>query len=294
MKKVMALLLFITVLVIVLSACQSNEGADDINAIQGVNVPPTEELTNSVRANNDINAANIEGAKQAVDAVNIKTVPSSDKYTLVWVVYPTLEYDFIYHCCFFSTGDHSGEIIDSVTGLIIENPLGLVGGHGPIGRGWVYDPELSLLGFGGIGDYSGMALLPIDGWADLFAQWGGQYRLMMVQLVDSSIRDVTELGSEFLSDDAHSGKFAVMYNLMFVTDFIFDGGSVLGGAVIEYDTIPMHIGNSWGLIDKNGNEAIPFLFEHIVRIDNDTAFARYNGRYGILNIPFTIANFLDG
>ena len=216
---------------------------------------------------------------------------TSSESNLVWLVEPTLEYDFIYHCCFFSTGDHSGDLIDSTTGLIIEWPPDLAFGHGPLGRGWVYDPNLSLLGFGGIGDYSGIDLRTIDEWMALFAQWGERHRLMMVQSVDSSLRDITEAGSEFLSDEAHSGKFAVMTFPGFVTDFIFDGGNVSGGAVHEYDTIAMHIGDAWGLIDRNGNVAVPFIFEHIVRIDAETAFARYNGRYGILNIPLTIANF---
>jgi hypothetical protein len=221
-----------------------------------------------------------------LSSVNVRANSSK----LVWSVPPILEYEFIYHCCGFSTENHGGEYIDSITGLVLDEPP-FIGGHGPLGRGWVYDPELSLLGFGGIGNYSGISLLPTDEWADLFAQWGGQYRLMMVQLVDSSMRNVTEHGNEFLSDNAYSGKFAVMYYNAFVTDFIYDGGSTLGGAVLEYDSIPMHIGESWGFIDINGRVVIPFIFEHIIRIDDDTAFARYDGRYGILNVTLTIANF---
>ena len=221
----------------------------------------------------------------------IEYTASFENNMLVWIVEPTLEYDFIYHCCFFSTSNHGGEFIDSTTGLIIEWPQGLAFGHGPI-QGWVYDPNVSLLGFGGVGDYSGIMLLSIDEWADFFAQFDEQNGLMIVQLVDSSIRNVTEIGSEYLSDDAYSGKFATMLNGIFITDFIFDGGSVMGaGSEILHYTIPMHVGDTWGFIDKNGNVAIPFLFEHIVRIDDDSAFARYNGRYGILNIPLTIANF---
>lgn len=81
-----------------------------------------------------------------------------------------------------------------------------------------------------------------------------------------------------------------MYYNTFVTDFIFDGGSVVGGAVISYGTIPMRIGDKWGLIDTTGSVAVPFIFEHIVNIDGDTVFARYNGRYGILHVSLTIAN----
>ena len=229
--------------------------------------------------------------EENADLFGTDDVASSENYTLVWKVEPTLEYDFIYHCCFFSTGDHGGEFIDSTTGLIIDWPQDLAFGHG-LTQGWVYDPEVSLLGFGGAGDYSGMWLLPVNEWREEFPNFYEEQGLMIVQMVDSSMRNVTEFGNEYLSDNAHSGKFAVMLKSTFITDFIFDGGSIrnVNVDVLTY-TIPMRIGSTWGFIDINGNVAIPFLFEHIVRIDDDSAFARYNGRYGILNIPLTIANF---
>ena len=207
----------------------------------------------------------------------------------IWAVLPTLEYEHIYHCCAdFSTALHGGMAIDGTTGQLTGEYAVLHEGHGPLGRGWVYDPELSLLGFGGIGDYSGIDLRPIDEWMDLFVQWGEQYGLMMVERVDSSVRNVTSFGSEYLSDEAYSGEFAVMYFGTFVTDFIFDGGGTLGGAVLRYDTIPMHKDGKWGMIDRDGNIAIPFVFAHILRIDENTVFARYNGRYGILDVQLTL------
>ncbi|MCL1884007.1 MAG: WG repeat-containing protein [Defluviitaleaceae bacterium] len=227
--------------------------------------------------------------EENTDSAGMEYTPESDM--LIWIVEPTLEHDFIYHCCFFSTDNHSGEFIDSTTGLIVDWPQGLAFGHGPT-QGWVYDPAVSLLGFGGIGDYSGIWLLPIHEWIEEFPNIDEEQGLMIVQMVDSSMRNITEFGNEYLSDDAHSGKFAVMLNRAFITDFIFDGGSIRGVNidVLSY-TIPMYEGNTWGFIGKDGNVAIPFLFEHIVRIDDDSAFARYNGKYGILNIPLTIANF---
>ncbi|MCL2203080.1 MAG: hypothetical protein FWB88_03970 [Defluviitaleaceae bacterium] len=207
----------------------------------------------------------------------------------IWTVLPTLEYERIYHCCAdFSTALYGGMAIDGTTGQLTGEYAVLHGGHGPLGRGWVYDPELSLLGFGGVGDYAGIDLRPIDEWTDLFVQWGEQFRIMMVERVDSSVRNVTALGNEYLKDDAYRGRFAVMYFDAFVTDFIFDGGGTLGGAVLRYDTIPMHKGGKWGMIDRDGHIAIPFVFEHILRIDENTVFAQYNGRYGILDVQLTV------
>jgi len=269
MKKLLitAMMLFAT---IALAACDGNGNTAELATVQEINNPQEEEI---------------------VDLVRMDDVASSENDTLVWKVEPTLEYDFIYHCCFFSTGDHDGEFIDSTTGLIIDWSQDLAFGHGP-NLGWVYDPAVSLLGFGGVGDYSGMWLLPINEWREEFPNIDEEQGLMIVQAVNSSMRNITEIGNEYLSDDAHSGQFAVMLNGTFITDFIFDGGSIrdVNVGVLNH-TIPMRMGSTWGFIDKDGNVAIPFLFEHIVRIDDDSAFARYNGRYGILNIPLTIANF---
>jgi len=216
--------------------------------------------------------------------------PDADS-NLIWAVLPTLEYEHIYHCCAdFSTALYGGMAIDGTTGQLTGEYAVLHEGHGPLGRGWVYDLELSLLGFGGTGDYSGIDLRPIDEWMDLFVQWGGHYGLMMVERVDSAIRNVTPHGSEYLSDEAYSGEFAVMYFGTFVTDFIFDGGGTVGGAVLRYDTIPMHKDGMWGMVDSDGNIAIPFVFTHILRIDENTVFAQYNGRYGILNVQLTLEN----
>jgi len=287
-RKIKTVLVILTILVITLAACQNDGNPDGTSTTQETSMSSEEEIADSVGMDGDINSIIVGDENQNN---NLEDVTSSENYTLVWVVEPTLEYDFIYHCCFFSTGDHSGEFIDSATGLIIDWPQDLAFGHGSV-QGWVYDPEVSLFGLGGVGDYSSIMLLSIDEWTDLFAQFGEQHGLMIVQLVDSSIRAVTEFSSEYLPDYAHSGKFAVMLNGIFITNFIFDGGSLPGlGSEILYYTIPMQIGDTWGFIDKNGDVAIPFLFEHIVRIDDETAFVRYNGRYGILNIPLTIANF---
>ena len=43
------------------------------------------------------------------------------------------------------------------------------------------------------------------------------------------------------------------------------------------------------MIDEVGNTVIPFLFDHLFDIDGYTAFAMYNGRYGIIDVRQTEA-----
>ena len=103
-----------------------------------------------------------------------------------------------------------------------------------------------------------------------------------VESVDSSMREEFENDEdrEFrLTQDAHSGKFALMYNREFVTEFIFDGTIRLNGSVYA-----VRIGDSWGAIDRSGCLILPFEFEHFLRIDDYTAFAKYGGAYGILDL----------
>ena len=105
---------------------------------------------------------------------------------------------------------------------------------------------------------------------------------IIVQRVDSSMREEFEDDEdrEFrLTDNAYSGKFALMYNREFVTDFIFDGAIQLNAGAYA-----VRIGDTWGVIDRDGDLILPFVFEHFVRIDAYTTFAKYDGTYGILDL----------
>lgn len=101
-----------------------------------------------------------------------------------------------------------------------------------------------------------------------------------VESVDSSMRRrfVGDAYRVFrLTEDAHSGKFALMYNLKFVTAFVFDETTRLNPELFA-----VRMGDYWGAIDNNGELILPFVFDRFVHIDNYTAFARYNGKYGII------------
>jgi|GEM_PF-3589150 len=83
------------------------------------------------------------------------------------------------------------------------------------------------------------------------------------------------------SDNAGNFKYAVMNNKgELITDFVYTNASEVAAG---YAAVCNEAG-MWGLIDYNGNEIAPFVFEHIEGIDENTVFAKYNGKYGILAV----------
>jgi hypothetical protein len=90
-----------------------------------------------------------------------------------------------------------------------------------------------------------------------------------------------------LTEEAFTGKFALMYNRCLVTDFIYDAVSELRrGFELAHDFgfIALRIGDSWGIVDKNGDTVLAFIFEKILFFNEFTVFEKYNGRYGVLDI----------
>jgi len=138
------------------------------------------------------------------------------------------------------------------------------------------------------------------------SQWlmAGSGGLIAVEAVDSSLRDVFGDGDwqeSFLSDEAFSGNYAVMYNRRLVTGFIFDDAPfwwhryrfisdpITGQTeVLDLEYIAMSMNGKWGLIGQSGDVVLDFMFDGFLMIDENTAFASYNGNYGILDIRRTI------
>jgi len=210
---------------------------------------------------------------------------------LRWIIPPALEHMSITNCSCGHFRNEDWWVVDPTTGLAV----GYHGGHGGPGPAYVYDRERQLMGqpgenFGfGYGETIGM--FPFNE----FAAMGHLYGIRAVESVDSSRRTYYELpyglGVDYywhLDEDAFLGQFAVMYNQQFITEFIFDSGSQFFNTGWHLDTslgvIAMRQNGMWGLIDRYGNTALPFIFENLVLINEERAFARYNGSYGILDI----------
>jgi len=242
---------------------------------------------------------------------------------IAWVIEPTLDYMLIWNCScgrfFASSGRGLGLEIDTHTGQTTEPGAH---GHGSIGPPIVFDRQRQLIGHPGIGGgyHYLMGMHSIDEfsrlltnyWADVydgaegldFGSWRNPLDgPIVIESVDSYMRNYWEMeymdiNNELstisywtLYPEAFLGNFALMYNRQFTTDFIFDGVNnhyADWQVVTDSGIIAVSKNGEWGLVDRLGNTLIDFMFDNLVIIDENTAFARLHDKYGILNIPQTV------
>ena len=74
------------------------------------------------------------------------------------------------------------------------------------------------------------------------------------------------------------GKFAFANRYGLITDFIFDGIDQKQSTT----SFAVKVGNRWGFINSSGQQIIDFVFEDAVSIDDQRAFVKYNGKWGII------------
>ena len=228
----------------------------------------------------------------------------ADSLGFDWKAEPTLEYENIYFCwdCGFSA---DGKMIDENTGEITGNYMG----HGGSSYTLLYDEALRL--FGAFSTFEGehdLQLLAKDEFLSaLWLPFDSELidTLNLIYGIDSTKIITThedEWGPFFDLSKAYTGNAALAVGLDFVTGFEFDGGewhplsiyyildpitqyvTEVGSHKRSYNVVAVQQDDKWGIVDRHGNTVIPFVFEHAITIDNDTAFAKYNERYGILRI----------
>ncbi|MCL2387806.1 MAG: WG repeat-containing protein [Defluviitaleaceae bacterium] len=300
MKKLLAVM----VTIFLLSSC-AYEGAEGI--VEEIEMPLESETITAETLDTMELPELIEESTPKEDEAPEAQIFTPDESGFVWRVPPTLEYTRIHFCCcgMFFNEWIDGEEVDPVTGLLIGYNHG---GHCGLGIiRLVYDRERNL--FGETGHYWGLhgadGMHPFEEIAERGRlDWAIAGRLNYVQAVDSSRREYWDDDEWFksahghypwqLTSEAFLGSFAVMYNGEFVTDFIFDGGYIYRVGISNYlwrsssQIISMRMNGKWGIVDLNGNETAPFIFDRILVIDNQTAIAVYNGNYGLIDFQGNI------
>ena len=285
------------------SAIPDDEAQADENDDDTVDEPPSETNDNEDSSSIDENI-NEENANQDAAA-------NGPGFALIWAVAPNLEHEHIWLCSCGLFSDPDFNAIDPVTGLLTG---GHKYGHGGPGPEFVYDRERSLFGQPNYGFFYHdlIGVHPIAEFEAIAPSWilNQSSGLISVQSVDSSLRQYYgDLGIENappewddywdLTEEAFTGRFAIMYNRQFVTDFIFDGGAYWwyrfsfnedGSGRENLGFIAMRQGGLWGLVDRSGNTILPFVFDELIVINESTAFARIDGGwYGILDLTATMA-----
>jgi hypothetical protein len=218
----------------------------------------------------------------ADSSATINMPQTGEHWNWTWYVEPTFGYSSIGHCvgCDVFAIGREGPILDVITGM----PTGeFHGAHSDGGWYWVYDEDLELFGihctFRGEGNE--LLLYPISEYRNI--EFEPEY-------IRNNIKYVRRIDSTNLNAPWSHG-LAIAVGNEIITDFIYQRGR---GRTL----------NTAGLIsvaDENGkhgvihvdvnatspfeaNVVIPFIFDNLLIIDNWTAFAKYNGNYGIISL----------
>jgi len=212
--------------------------------------------------------------------------PAPEIPGVTWLVPPTFAYEEVLHCPAHGFLAYGGYWIDEKTG----KRTGESCGHGVGSTVFLYDAREDLFGSHHRSE--------TDSTFKFYSkeEFEAEYNFSMNNVNHFSGIDSTKVkqvpiyakdGEEILfyefeiEDGAFSGKIAVAYGCDFVTDFIYD-------EVERWrkpnDIIAVSADGRWGILDKEGNIAVPFVFDHAISIDDTTAFAKYNGRYGIISL----------
>jgi len=272
----------------------------DINEYESAEEPTHNEAGAESAAETSVDI--IEEAESENEPIPEPSPPLVTEEGIVWLVPPMFEHDYITFCdhcnAFFDSQRRS---ICSVTGVRLDE-FGWGHGTGQVHLALVYDPVLSLFGepqLSGGYNRSYVGMHPFDEASDIFGTFDGWFGI--IQAVDSTRRNSMENwwyidGERFyhwyLTEDAFLGKFAIISNGVFTTDFIFDGGFVPGWICCCYEGLfnaaVVSIDGEWGVVDNYGNPLTPFMYDRIYIFDGSRVIAVYNGKHGLIDRYGTI------
>ena len=211
-------------------------------------------------------------------------------HELVWKVEPMFEYEVVAHCflCGFFTRPEF-RLLDESTG----QTAGLKDGHGGAILSLYHDPELDLFG-----RFAGMHIPSLETFTrDEFLSAAPHLadRFNLFHGFDST-RVVVSGGDPPVYDfsDALTGAVALAIGTDLIGWYEFDDDEWLATVDRGLGIVAVREGEFWGIMDSNGNIVAPFVFEHAIAIDNYTAFAKYGGLYGILQVREAGGDVLPG
>ncbi|MCL1974694.1 MAG: SH3 domain-containing protein [Firmicutes bacterium] len=257
--------ILLILLALVLAACSNRNTPDDVT-------PPLPEEAAATQQ-----PVEVPSAEDLIDDDMIIMPTHLDENGFVWRVLPTFEYSNIEYCgaCSVFGTDHYESEIDTETCEISRPWYGVCGACNQF-TSYYYDEKTELFysyyadeGGGDFVTYS-REMSPI--YLHVFRKIDAN----KVVEHDSSGMVWYDLDKAYTSD-----KYALAYSTTFLTDFIYDDYRYDGGTA---SLAEVKLNDKWGVIDKDGNTVVPFCFEEILLIDEESAFAKYNGKYGIIDV----------
>ena len=197
-----------------------------------------------------------------------------------WIVEPTLEYEYLYYNPFGDCFTDGEWILDEYTGKPVEKAGG---GGGVTTRHFYYDKEKGIVGcveYDHGNEHYETCLT--EEFAAHFSYYN--YSLNLFTEYDSTkvIVEDEEIG-RYNFDNASIGKDAVALGANILTEFEFEGGEN-GPLRKSNNIISVKKDGKWGVVDIHGKVVAPFVFEEALSINNWSAFAKYNGKWGIIKV----------
>jgi len=210
-----------------------------------------------------------------------------------WIVEPTLNYEWFRYCCdvFFYSKNGKHIIIDEKTGKKTNKKHDNHPVDDKAEGMWVYDPQLELMGFffQGIFSYDGKEIFdifPVNEFNERFPKFVDLK--IVVHHIDSTMYGLPNFAyPEF---DGFTGEVEMTFgNNFIVTDFKIRGSNN-DRLIPSIASIAKNIeGGQWkfGVINKNSEILVPLIFDEVWIIDKNTAFAKLNGKLGIIGFVET-------
>ena len=216
--------------------------------------------------------------------------PAPNQSVYRWAVPPEFDYTYVHYdpeCLRLYAITPSGEF------KLLDEKTGETTGEEHLGHGnglvfIVYDNEQKRWG---LLDSPGLSILNLFPANTKLPQKEGLFPVESITVLENGILS-PEDNCEYLTlaDDGESGpskgkyrpnnKYAYAAGGRLITDFIFDG-------VVDHErflsTPAVMQGGKWGFIDQTGKLIIPFEFDDAVSIDNERAFVKQNGKWGIIH-----------
>ncbi|MDR0248833.1 MAG: WG repeat-containing protein [Oscillospiraceae bacterium] len=230
--------------------------------------------------------------------------PYTDEDGFMWLVPPRYDYDYIELCdcgrykitARLGDGGFTHYVLSPLTGEIVSS---VDDSHGNSSLYWLYDPKLRrymYLVSDEDGDGSELFQFSAGEFTNFYYAYSKRFRV--IRRADFSlvtpVIDPEGYISYYNYEDAFiDDLYALAFGSKILTGYEYPESDIDRRILHFYGNdgeppLPFAAAvckdGKWGMLNTAGKTFLPFVFDHIVSIDDNTAFAKKDGLYGILYI----------